>query len=125
MLYTIGYTGLNLDVLVSFLTETDAKLVDIRFSPRSRNPAYSRMRLEKRLGVRYRHLSALGNVNYKGGSVRILDYQGGKAAIQSLLATFQALVLLCVCKDVTLCHRKGVAERLSVDLGVGLEHLTL
>jgi len=55
-LYTLGYTGWAVDDVVAALDRLNAVLVDVRISPRSRNPAYSGKRLRERLGDRYVHV---------------------------------------------------------------------
>ena len=60
-------------------------------------------------GARYHHIKALGNRNYKGGPISIVDYEAGKAAIER---SGRPVILTCVCRDYTTCHRRAVAERL-------------
>ena len=63
-LYTFGYSDRRPDQLRTLAERLDGVVVDIRFSPRSRIPAWTGGRLRKLLGERYRHLLALGNQNY-------------------------------------------------------------
>ena len=125
MLYTIGYTGTKIDDLVAFVHSTNAILCDIRFSPTSRNPVYTKKQLQARFDERYFHLGSLGNRNYRGGPIDIVDYAKGMRTIEGLLVHWPAAVILCVCADVTTCHRKGVGEKLSQDLHMRLEHVSL
>ena len=94
-----------------------APLCDIRYSPHSRNPAYTQ--------ARYRHVPALGNRNYRGGEIAIVDYPTGLQQIAAVLQDWPAVILLCVCADVQTCHRKGVGEQLAWDLGQRCEHQQL
>jgi uncharacterized protein (DUF488 family) len=123
MLYTLGYQGWRLDAIQGTLGALQAVLVDIRFAPHSRNPAFRKAHLQAQLGARYVHVQVLGNRNYQGGPIAIVDYPTGLRTIARLLDQWGAGILMCVCAEVTTCHRKGVAEQLSADLGVPLEHL--
>ena len=73
MIYTIGYTGIPFAQLQAFLDAHQAFLVDIRYSPRSRNPVYNQKALQAALSGRYVHVGELGNRNYKGGPIAIVD----------------------------------------------------
>ena len=123
MLYTVGYIGWRLQDIQAVLESHQASLVDIRFAPYSRNPAFRKAHLQAQLGARYVHAQALGNRNYQGGPVEIVDYQRGRRIIAGLLDQWGAAILMCACAEVEECHRKGVGERLSADLGVALAHL--
>lgn len=108
--YTIGYTGRKPESIKEIVTTLGATLLDIRLSPRSRVPHWNEGPLRALLGDRYRHVRALGNVNYKaGGPIQILDYAAGVAAI---LQHPRPVVLMCACKDVHTCHRGTVANLL-------------
>ena len=123
MLYTLGYVGWRLDALQATLDATQAVLVDIRFAPYSRNPVFRKAPLQAQLGARYVHVQALGNRNYQGGPVDIVDYQRGLRIVAGLLDQWGAAILMCACAEVEECHRKGVGERLREDLGLTLVHL--
>jgi uncharacterized protein (DUF488 family) len=101
--------------------QVDALVVDIRFSPRSRIAHWSGGRLAKLPGNRYYHLPALGNRNYKGGPVDIVDLEGGMAQVAALLAR-QPVILLCVCSDLHRCHRLLVAEAVAARSAVQVIH---
>lgn len=113
--YGIGYSGRTRDELRRIVEELDVVLVDIRFVPYSRNPDFRKAALQKTLGDRYLHLQALGNRNYKGGPVDLVDYQAGKAALEALA---RPALLMCMCKDPVTCHRTVVLRRLA---GEGFE----
>jgi hypothetical protein len=123
MLYTLGYIGWRLQDLQATLETTQAALCDIRYQPYSRNPAFRKAPLQALLGARYVHAQALGNRNYQGGPVDIVDYPTGLRTIAALLDQWGAAILMCACAEVEECHRKGVGEGLSADLGTALEHL--
>ena len=85
MIFTFGYLGRSPDDLAAILAERGAMLVDIRFQPRSRVPAWNGGRLAARFGDAYLHLPQLGNRNYRtGGPVELADYPAGRAALAGL-----------------------------------------
>src|SRR5262249_8952234 len=97
----------------------NAVVWDIRYAPVSRHPPWRKPQLTQRLGARYQHVQALGSRNYKsGGPIALADYNTGKQAIADILATGQAVILMCACKDLATCHRLIAAEQLAADLGV-------
>ena len=110
--YGIGYSGRTADDLKRIVEELDGYLVDIRFTPHSRNPSFRKAALEAAFGDRYVYLRAFGNRNYKGGPVEIVDYEAGKAALEAL---DKPALLLCVCRDPKTCHRTTVLQRLAED----------
>lgn len=110
--YTVGYSGRKPEDLKQFVIDLDAVLLDIRFSPVSRIPHWNKMAVADTVGGAYQHVKALGNVNYKGGPVQIVDYQRGKAIIE---ASECPVILMCACGDPTHCHRTVVAEMLRKD----------
>jgi uncharacterized protein (DUF488 family) len=101
--------------------QLDAVVVDIRFSPRSRNPHWTAGRLTSLLGERYRHLAVLGNRNYKGGPIEFVDLEEGVVKVGELLRE-QPVILLCVCADVERCHRLPAAEAIAARYGVTITH---
>jgi uncharacterized protein (DUF488 family) len=129
-LYTFGYSGQQSDKLLALAEQLDAipygirSVIgdDIRFSPRSRIPQWNGGRLAKLLGDRYHHLPALGNRNYKGGPVEIVDLEAGLAQVADLLV-HQPVILLCACTQVQRCHRRLVAEAISARYEVSVTHL--
>lgn len=120
--YTFGYTGRQPQELAAIAASLDALVVDIRFSPYSRNHLWNKRALLGVLGNRYQHLKALGNENYKGGPIKLLDPQAGVAAIRPWLSE-RPIILICVCKEVAWCHRKVAAELLGAELGAEVVHL--
>ncbi len=108
MIYTIGYSGRSLRSIVEIAEALDATLVDIRFSPASRNPDFSGKRLREALGERYVHLKAFGNENYRNdGPIKLVDPDAG---VEALKAIGGAVLLMCVCAQYHTCHRRAVAE---------------
>ncbi len=120
-LYGFGYQGKNLMDLKAQLEDIDATLIDVRYRPFSKNPTWRKVNLQKSLGARYKHVEALGNVNYKGGGILLADEERG---IQAVLAELQSrsVVLMCVCPDAFTCHRALIADLLEAR-GVQVEEL--
>jgi uncharacterized protein (DUF488 family) len=124
-IYTIGYTGWKPEQILSTLERLDATLLDIRYKPRSRVPQWNKGPLERTLGTRYLHVPELGNVNYKGSveDILIADLPGGTEVLRRFHQENRNVVLMCVCEDVSTCHRKVVAEAMAKSLGVAVCHL--
>src|SRR5690606_10505956 len=109
-LFTIGYSGSTSDDLARFVEHLDAVLVDIRYSPASRNPDFSRKRLSERLGARYVHLKSFGNVNYRsGGPIEFMNEEDAILRVACLLDE-HAIILMCACSHLHECHRKPASE---------------
>jgi len=117
--YTTGYlSGWTPDVLAAAVAEHGAVLCDIRFMPRSRVPGWNRAQLERLMGAQYQHIKALGNWNYRGGEVALVDLADGLRQVEVLLEEFGSVVLMCACRDLQRCHRRLVAEEVRRQLGV-------
>ena len=94
--------------------------------PRSRfQPVWNSAALSARLAERYAWLKELGNRNYKGTfeQIEIVDFDAGEQRLRELTAGGKSVILLCSCKDVNVCHRKVLAERLAAMWGVEVVHL--
>ena len=124
-IYTLGYTGWKPADIKQEVEQLHAVLLDIRFSPTSRHPQWSKKQLSALLGERYMHSQALGNRNYKGGPTELVDYEAGKALVVSLLEHGTSVILMCACPNVATCHRLEVATRLEADLGSWAEAVHL
>lgn len=121
--YHFGYTGHKPEELHRAITELGALLIDIRYRPFSRNPAWNKGRLQQLFGADYLHLEAWGNVNYRGGPIQIAAFANGLDAVLRELES-RPVVLMCVCKNAATCHRSVVADELS-KMGVEIEELIL
>jgi len=121
-IYTFGYGGATPDDLMTHVKERRAIVVDVRYSPRSRNPDWSRKRLTERFGGRYMHVKTLGNKNFKGGPIKLHDPESAVEELAPILEKVN-VILICVCKDVDKCHRKDAAEVLAEALGAEIVHL--
>ncbi len=109
-LFTYGYQHGNHSDLESFV-DAGALIVDIRFSPFSRNPLWIKGALETRFGSRYLHLRELGNPNYRypENGIALHRPEVGIPHLASLLSD-QPVCLLCVCPQVYECHRLVVSR---------------
>jgi hypothetical protein len=131
-LYTIGYQGLRgVYQLLNFAVPLDADIIDIRFTPYSKNEEWTQATLLNRLcdlqfgGLkpRYVHIKELGNVNYKGdGPIELLHAEFGMARLEERLKQ-KPCILLCRCPEVNQCHRKVVADLAERWWGIKVEHL--
>jgi uncharacterized protein (DUF488 family) len=131
LIYTIGYSGWKIEDVEAVLARLDAILVDVRMVPRSRwAPAWNSAVLAKRLGERYVWLREFGNKNYKGTfeQIEIADFTTGLKRLHELSGLpFEGaknVILMCGCRDVNICHRKVLAERLAVEWVVDVCHLS-
>lgn len=122
-LYTFGYQKQHPQTLYDHLKRLGAVLVDIRYSPHSRNPVWNGGNLSIVLGNRYVYLRSLGNVNYNSEEgIRIADIETGGAKVAAMMQV-APVILLCVCPNPETCHRKVVADALAVRYGWQVEHL--
>ena len=126
-IYTLGYSGWKIEDVEAVLNRLDAILVDVRMVPRSRwAQAWNASALHSRLGNRYVWLKQFGNRNYKGtvDQIEIADFPAGEKRLRELTATGKAVVLLCGCRDVEVCHRKVLAQWLAKAWKAEVVHLT-
>lgn len=123
-LFTIGYASWSFDELKSLIEEKQAILIDIRSSPRSNKPGFNRYALAQRLGERYRHIAALGNVNYRDPDLPIIlrDEILGLEGLARLLEKSNVFIM-CGCKDLEKCHRLTVAQKMEKRYEIEIEHL--
>jgi uncharacterized protein (DUF488 family) len=118
--YGIGYSGKDPEAVRRIAEALDAVVFDIRFSPRSRDPRWAGRNVAAALGAgRYEHVRALGNRNYKGGPVELVDFEAG---LRRIFDSERPVILMCVCRDPATCHRTVVGRRLEE---AGLEYTEL
>ena len=133
-IYTLGYSGWKIEDVEAVLDRLDAILVDVRMVPRTRwAPLWNGSALHTRLGDRYVWLKQFGNRNYKGTfeQIEIADFPAGERRLRELIGCGpapsavegKAVVLLCGCRDVNVCHRKVVAEGLAQAWKAEVVHL--
>jgi uncharacterized protein (DUF488 family) len=134
----VGYQGCDLDSFVRQLVAQGVKrLVDVRLTPLSRKPGFSKRALGAGLGqadIAYEHLPALGNpkANREGFAGTPGEVEAAKRRYQARLAMPEAarsldriavaareelVGVLCFEADESRCHReivlRGVRERLA------------
>jgi hypothetical protein len=121
--FTFGYGRRNIHELRTALESHDARLIDIRYSPKSMRPEWNQEQLREAFGDRYLHVPALGNRNYGGrGPIALAAPDAGVRIVAPILER-QAVILLCQCPDWRECHRAVAADLLAEKLGAPVEHL--
>ncbi|MFD7298366.1 DUF488 family protein [Streptomyces sp. NPDC059897] len=130
-LWSAGYEGRDIDSFVASLLEAQISMVaDVRLTPISRKPGFSKTRLGNALdeaGIAYIHLRALGNPKDNRAPFWEGRISEGRARFRSLLRTEAAqadldelaehaaqarVAVLCFEKDQQRCHRHVVLETL-------------
>lgn len=123
-IYSVGYEGLTVAGLVERLQQSRIdELVDVRASPQSRRPGFSKKRLAASLataGIDYRHEPFLGNAFRD-----VEDFAAAMALMRDRLATGEPaeavarlvnlaegrrIAVLCLESDQSRCHRQIVLE---------------
>lgn len=121
-IYSVGYEGLTVAGLVERLQQNRIEeLVDVRASPYSRRPGFSKKRLAESLaaaGIEYRHEPALGNAfrdveDFAAAMALMGEHlaQGDPAeAVDRLVARAgdRRIAVLCLESDQRRCHRQVV-----------------
>jgi hypothetical protein len=107
-LWAVGYReDAGREFLGTHEADTGTLFVDIRDTPNAPfQPEWSRRRLRKRFGRRYRHLRALGNINYRkpGEPIIFRDEEAGFSAVERWLLEGWSVVFICACADRAGCH---------------------
>jgi uncharacterized protein (DUF488 family) len=142
-LYTLGYEGLSIDTFLGLLHDHRIRtLIDIRESPISRKPGFSKASLAGKLeqaGVNYLHLVKLGCPRairnqyradhdwqkYTRAYLQHLQQQQDVLSSLNELATTERCVLLCFEANVNHCHRKLVAEAVQQKSAIAIEHIRM
>lgn len=127
-IFTIGYEKRSVDDLIWLLRSREVvRVVDVRLTPWSRRPGFSKKRLRAALeaaGIAYEHMGGLGNPpeirdiylagDAEAGHRRFREHlgNGASAAIDELveIATREPVALLCLERDAFRCHRSVVAS---------------
>lgn len=138
-LYTSGYQGLTIEQFVARLERAGVEtLVDIRATPYSRKPDFSKKELTGHLvkaGIAYRHIQALGcpkpireayggdHAQYEVHFKRYLSTR--QADLEELTAFSQTTnaCLMCFEADHRDCHRSLVADACHSLLAMPIIHL--
>ena len=123
-IYSVGYEGLTVAGLIERLQQSRVEeLVDVRASPYSRRPGFSKKRLAESLsaaGITYRHEPLLGNAfrdveDFDAAMELMRDHlaTGEPAdAVDRLIASADGrrVAVLCLESDQRRCHRQVVLE---------------
>ncbi len=127
MLYTVGYEGRDISGFVALLARHRVdELIDVRLTPSSRKPGFSKTRLSEALadaGIAYRHLRELGNPRENREGFRRRQQaafdtyrehlgNGSRDAVDAVIDAAQqrSVALLCFERDATTCHRHIIVE---------------
>ena len=127
MLYTVGYEGRDISGFVALLARHRVdELIDVRLTPSSRKPGFSKTRLSEALadaGIAYRHLRELGNPRENREGFRRRQQaafdtyrehlgNGSRDAVDAVVDAAQqrSVALLCFERDATTCHRHIIVE---------------
>jgi hypothetical protein len=113
---TAGYAGHSPAEVDRASKELRAVVIDIRHTPHSRDKRWEMNALSDLLRIRYKHVPAWGNPNHHTGrECRIADYVSGFADMRTamLLCRCDNAILLCGCRDASICHRTLLAQKLS------------
>lgn len=121
-IYTLGYARRTVAQVQQRIAELGATLIDTRYNPVSRRPEWCMASLRRTLGDCYVWMQSLGNVNYRGGDIKLHRPDVALPMVRDLLRS-GPVILLCQCNDHTTCHRSVAAEWLSQRLGNPVVHL--
>jgi uncharacterized protein (DUF488 family) len=142
-LFTTGYEGKELPVFLDCLEARGIEcILDVRETPFSRKPGFSKGPLARALearGIQYIHLKELGTPRSLRDAVKSDgDYRTFFKAMERHLATRQESIelacrhamrttccLLCYEKSVDACHRRIVARMIQQRAGAGLDVIHL
>ena len=117
-LYDIGYQDLKSSDQLHRIAETlNARVVDIRFSPGSKDPQWRADKLARTLGKAYHYEQRLGNRTYKTPRgnrpvINIADMAGGTNALLGLLK-LSNVIIMCACWNRLTCHRYKVLRHIN------------
>ena len=114
--FTFGYAGAHFGAFLHVVDRLDATVLDCRYSPRSRVPAWSSATLRRELGDRYVWTQPWGNPDYKGTEAALADAAGGLAIFDAIDAP--AIVVMCVCPHTEHCHRRLIRDLLLRERGI-------
>lgn len=130
-LYTFGYLSGRAERIFQELIAYKTPIVDIRFSPDSRNPKWKQRAIAARPGILYHHIQELGNTLYKQAltgqftepHIEIADMDSGLSRLAAILQEHTRAAIFCACSSKTNCHRLVVSSEAQARLGVRVIHL--
>jgi len=110
-LYTVGYGAIkHIADLATVVKSRNLQLIDVRLSPRSRNPVWAGKNVAEVFGDHYTHIQDWGNLNYRGGPIKIKNIDQGHTALLNALKGRDGAVLMCMCASHGKCHRTTVSD---------------
>jgi uncharacterized protein (DUF488 family) len=127
VIYSVGYEQRDIDGFIEVLQRhAVAELIDVRLTPSSRKPGFSKTRLSEALsdaGIAYRHIRDLGNPRENrdgfraGCSDAVSAYRarldnGSRGAVEAVVeaANDHAVALFCFERQASRCHRHTITE---------------
>ncbi|MDR1043667.1 MAG: DUF488 domain-containing protein [Candidatus Adiutrix sp.] len=140
-IFTVGYEGLAIPSFLSSLQEYCIEtIVDVRLTPISRKPGFSKSKLYDLLRdvhIDYAHFQALGCPKairdtyrhtgdwkfYCQHYLKYLSTQGVALDILANLVDESSCALLCFEADYKYCHRSLIAEALQKTTGNSVDHI--
>jgi uncharacterized protein (DUF488 family) len=98
--------------VVTAVRRVNGLLVDIRYAPGSKRPGFNAEDFRREMGRDYVWMRYLGNKNFRGGDIELVDFEKGVKMIDTLLEDGRPVVLMCACGRPDHCHRKVVGQLL-------------
>ena len=112
-LYTWGYSGRTQADLFDLMTEHQlALVVDVRQKPWSRDAQWRKAALTATFGTNYRHLPDMGNRTRSLRNTELVNQARGLGQLEKLLHSHRRVLIVCLEKDHSRCHRSFVAARM-------------
>jgi len=110
-LYETGYSMWTPLAFRDRVQDLNATVWDIRYRPYGKR-GWRRPELAQLLGDSYEWVRGLGNVNYRGGPIELVEPGPALADLRGRLDNGENIILLCVCARYEDCHRKTICKRL-------------
>lgn len=112
-LCTWGYSGKSQADVFGLMTEHQlALVVDVRQRPWSRDGQWRKAVLTATFGANCRHLPDLGNRTRSVQRVQLVNEERGLARLEELLHVHRRVLIICLERDHSRCHRSYVAQRM-------------
>ncbi len=124
-IFTFGYLQPGAMGVVQRLIVSGAVLIDIRFSPVSCRPEWSKKRLSEQFGSSYQYVHALGNIHYRSRElpIELVNGSAGISLVGAWLEKGYDVCLLCACLDGVVCHRSKAAALVQAAYSCEVVHL--
>lgn len=112
-LYTYGYEKQTPEDLLALAESLDAKVIDVRYKPYSKDQRWVGDRLAVFLGKHYWHCKDLGNLDYKSASsIRLVDEKAGLEFLSRGVEKGRVIILLCMENSPKGCHRDYISKKM-------------